>query len=158
MKKFGRYYFYFLFLFLTGCAASSYLKGISPAGEKVYLGPVPIKNTEAFQQYQKSAHGEVDKQRYLFDRLKAAKDLQFYRDGNWYNSLEAFRGGMWLMRNRYKQDQDTRQFIKKNIEHSDAGNYHLAKYPDGTLHIGSYVLENELDLLEETAKKTEDKK
>ncbi len=140
-------------ILLTGCA-SPYLKGVTPAGEKVYLGPVSIEKTEAYRNYLHSRHTEVDKQRYLFARLKSATHLQYHRDGHWYTALEAYRGGMWLMRNRYKEGQDSREFIRKYIERSEQTNqYHLVQYPDGSVHIGSCILYNELDLLEETAKK-----
>ena len=138
-------------LSLAGCA-TSYLKGVSPEGKRTYLGPVPIENTEAFKNYVQSAHSDVDKQRYLFQRLKDSKDLSFYHDGSWYNAIEAYRGGMWLMRNRYQKGQDSREFIRKYVERSeDTGKFHLVKYPDGSVHIGSYILLNELDLLEGSA-------
>jgi hypothetical protein len=139
--------------FVTGCA-TSYLKGATPQGEKVYLGPLPIENTEAYRTYIQSPRTEVDKQNYLFARMKDADKLEFLHDGSWYNSVEAYRGGKWLMRHRYQKDQNTRDFIHKYVERSeDTGKYHLAKYPDGSVHIGSYLLYNELDLLEETEKK-----
>jgi hypothetical protein len=140
-------------IFSPGCA-SPYLKGITSSGQKVYLGPVPIESTEAYQNYLRSPQTEVDKQNYLFMRLKDAVDMEYYHDGNWYDPVLAYRGGKWLMRNRYKEGQDSREFIRKYIERSETtGQYHLAKYPDGSVHIGSYILYNELDLLEETARK-----
>ncbi len=139
--------------FAAGCAAS-YLKGVNAQGEKVYLGPVPIEKTEAYQTYLSSKHTEVDKQHYLFQRLKAATELQFFHDGSWYSALDAYRGGMWLMREKYKAGQDSREFITKYVERSeDTGQLHLVKYPDGSLQMGSYILFNELDLLEATARK-----
>lgn len=141
-----------ILVLISGCATEPYLKG-QLNGQKVYLGPVPIENTESYKTYIHSAHTEADKQRYLFQRLKDATELSFYHDGSWYNSLLAYRGGMWLMRKRYTKDQTTRDFIKKYVERSeDTGEYHLAKFPDGSLHIGSYLLYNELDLLEQTSK------
>lgn len=128
------------------------MQAVNAQGEKVYLGPKDIENSQAFKNYLRSPRGEADKQRYLFERLKGAADLSFYHDGDWYNALEAYRGGMWLMRERYKKGQLTRDFIKKYVERSDAGNLHLVKYPDGSKQVGSYVLYNELDLLEEKAK------
>jgi hypothetical protein len=138
-----------LCVLVAGCAAPP-LKGINPQGEKVYLGPVPIQNTEAYQAYLLEKSTEVAKQNYLFDRLRFATELEFYHNGSWYNSLEAYRGGMWLMRHRYQKGQDARTFIHKYVERAeDSGEFHLVKYPDGSIHIGSYVLYNELDLLEE---------
>lgn len=136
---------------LAGGCASSTLKGTSPDGRKTYLGPVPIENTEAFRQLMKSPQNDVSIQTYLFARLKAAQDLQYYRDGQWYSWLEAYRGGMWLMRNRYQKGQDARTFIKNHVWRSEAtGQAHLVKFPDGSIHEAYYVLLNELDLLEQT--------
>ena len=153
MKKFISFFLICLALTAPGCA-SKYLKGVTPEGKKVYLGPVPIEDTEAYKIYRQSRRSEVDKQNYLFDRLKLAEDLQFYRDGSWYNALEAYRAGKWLMRKRYQKGQDTRQFIRRYIERSeDTNKLHLVKYPDGSMQIGSSILYNELDLLEETSQK-----
>lgn len=144
----------FLTLILAAGCAASVAQGVNTQGQKVYLGPVPIEKTEAYQAYLTSKHTDVDKQRYLFQRLKAAEDLQFFHNGSWYSSIDAYRGGMWLMREKYKAGQNTREFIKKYVERSeDTGQLHLAKYPDGSVQMGSYVLFNELDLLEATAKK-----
>src|SRR5262249_51229087 len=51
---------------LAGCASNPYLNGVTRQGAKVYLGPVPIEGTEAYQTYLHSGRTEVDKQRYLF--------------------------------------------------------------------------------------------
>ncbi len=139
-------------LMLASCATAT-LRGVSAAGKKVYLGPIPIQGTEAYQSYLNSPRADVSQQAYIFSRLKLAKDLSFYHDGSWYNWLEAYRGGMWLMRNRYKKGQDSRTFLKKYVWKSeDTGKPHLVKYPDGSVHEAYYVLLNELDLLEETVK------
>ncbi len=145
-----------LIVLLTGCATGGGpANGIGVDGKKVYLGPVPIENTDAFKTYLNSPHSEVDKQQYLFQRLKASNDLSYFHDGTWYGALEAYRGGMWLMRKRYQKGQNTRDFIRKYVERSeDTGKLHLVKYPDGSTQVGSYVLYNELDLLEEAAKKS----
>ena len=142
-------------LFVSGCAATPPLKGMTPDGQKVYLGPVPIENTKSYQDYLLEPDTEVSKQHYLFQRLLNAKDLEFYHNGSWYNSLEAYRGGMWLISKRYQKGQDARTFIHKYVERAeDTGEYHLVKYPDGSVHVGSYVLYNELDLLEEASSKS----
>lgn len=144
---------FFICVFLAGCAAS-YRKGIDAAGKKVYLGPVPIEKTEPYQAYIHSKRTEVDKQRYLFQRLKSADHLQYFHNGSWYNAVEAYRGGMWLMREKYKAGQDCREFILKYVDRSeDTNQLHLVKYPDGSLQVGSAILFNELDLLEEAAAK-----
>ena len=152
MKIFLRLFSVFFLLILAAGCHAAYLNGVKPNGEKVYLGPVPIQDMEPYKTYLQSKHTEVDKQRYLFQRLKAADHLQYFHNGSWYNALEAYRGGMWLMREKYKEGQDSRAFIKKYVEKSeDTNQLHLVKYPDGSLQVGSYILYNELDLLEETA-------
>ena len=144
--------FFILPLLLSSCATAN-LKGISPAGKKVYLAPIPVQGTEAYQSYLNSPRADVSQRTYIFSRLKLAKDLSFYHDGSWYNWLEAYRGGMWLMRNRYKKGQDSRTFLKKYVWKSeDTGKPHLVKYPDSSVHEAYYVLLNELDLLEETVR------
>lgn len=140
-------------LLLGACATSSpYLKGVHPDGSKVYLGPLPIEETDAFKTFMQSDQGPVQEQQYLFQRLKEAdQSLKYYHDGNWYSWLEAYRGGNWLVRNRYQKGQDTRTFLKKYVLRSeDKKELHLIKYPDGSIQIGYDVLMNELDLLEKT--------
>lgn len=138
-----------LMLSVSSCAAPP-LKGLTPEGIKVYAGVVPIQGTEAYQTYVKSAKSEVNKIHYLMQRLKEAKDLEYLRDGSRHNWLEAYRGGMWLMRNRYKKGQDARMFIRKHVWRSEAtGKPYLVRFPDGSVHTSYYILLNELDLLEE---------
>jgi hypothetical protein len=154
-------YFPFLYLFATFLIISSgnaysanYLKGVDSEGKKVYLGPTPIEETAAFKTYAQSSRSAVHEQQYLFQRLKdAPKNLEYFHDGNWYNWLETYRGGMWLIRNRYKKGQDTRKFLEKYVWRSEAGKLHLVRYPDGSIQVGYFLLMNELDLLEETLKK-----
>ena len=136
----------------SSCVSSKYLKGVTAAGQKVYLGEVPVENTEAYKTYLVSAQTEVHKQQYLFQRLKdAPKDLEYYHDGNWYNWLETYRGGMWLIRNRYQKGQDTRLFLKKYVLRSETSNeLHLIRFPDGSVQVAYDVLLNELGMLEET--------
>ena len=145
---------FFLFpIILTGCATTATLKGMTQDGTKVYLATVPINNSEAYKTYLSTPRSDVSEQTYLFSRLKLAKDLSFYHDGNWYTWLEAYRGGMWLMRNRYKKGQATRTFLKNHVWHSEkTGKTHLVKYPNDSVHEAYYILLNELDLLEETLK------
>ncbi len=145
--------FFLILLTLGGCASST-LKGVTPQGQRVYLGPTPIEETAPYKEFLSSPRSEVNVQTYLFSRLKSAQDLSFYHDGSWYNWLEAYRGGMWLMRNRYQKGQDARTFIKNHVWRSEAtGKPHLVKYPDGSIHEAYYVLLNELDLLDETLKR-----
>lgn len=140
-------------LLISGCA-SPYLKGVSPEGQAVYIDTPKIESTEAFQNYLTSQRSETDKQNYLFERIKAAKDLVFIRDGHQYTWLQAYRGGKWLIRNRYEKGVDARSFAKKYIWKSDAGNPYLVQFPDGSTHVGYYILLNELDLLEATVAKS----
>jgi len=141
-----------ILLGLNGCATTKALDGVDTTGKKVYLGEVAIENTTAFKAYLQSPKTEVNKQQYLFQRLKdAPKDLEYFHDGNWYGWIEAYRGGMWLIRNRYQKDQDTRTFLKKHVWKSDANNVHLVRFPDGSMQVGYFILLNELDLLEEKA-------
>lgn len=51
---------------LAGCA-TSYGKGVTSQGDKVYLGPIPIEGTEAYQAYIRGGRSEVAKQNYLFN-------------------------------------------------------------------------------------------
>lgn len=148
-------FFCFLAAAAAGCASAKPFNGVNAQGEKVYLGPVPIENTQPYKEYAATQHTEVDKQKYLFRRLKDATKLEFYHDGSWYNSVQAYRGGIWLMRERYQKGQETRAFIKKYVERSETTNQlHLVRYPDGTLQIGAAILYNELDLLEQTSAKS----
>lgn len=149
-----------LSVFTSGCA-SSVLKGLDTTGKKVYLGPVPIENTEAYETFVNSPQSEVDKQNYMFKRLKTdeAQKLSYFHDGTWYTWLEAYRGGNWLVRNRYKKGQDARTFVKDHVWRSEStGKPHLIKYPDGSIQEAYYVLLNELDLLDETLARSGKKK
>ena len=140
----------FLTLVFSGCASSP-LKGLDAQGKKIYLGTVPIENTDAYKEFVDSRQTEVDKQNYIFKRFKTpeAQKLSYFHDGTWYSWLDAYRGGMWLIRNRYKKGTDARSFIQEHVRYSeDTGKAHLVKYPDGTIQEGYYVLLNELDLLE----------
>jgi len=144
-----------LVLSLCGCA-TSLLKGVTPEGEKVYAGLVPIDGTEAYQEYVKSPRSGVNRIHYLMRRLKETKDLEYYRDGSYYNWLQAYRGGMWLMRHRYQKGQSARDFIRLHVWRSEStGKPHLVRFPDGSIHIGYYILMNELDLLDDTMQKNE---
>jgi len=137
----------FPFIFLS--CATSILKGVNKSGQPVYLGTTDIAATPAFKALSNTPKDEVHKILYLMARLKDAKDLSYLHEGSWYNSLQAFRGGMWLLRNRYETDQTVTDFIRKHVWRSEGtGQRHLVKYPDGSLQDGYYVLLNELALLE----------
>lgn len=136
---------------LAGCA-SPYMNGVTPQGAKVYIGSTDIRATEAYQEFLRSGQTELDKERYLFKRVTEAKDLVYHRDGNTYGWVEAYRAGNWLMRNHYDKDADARSFVRDHVwKSASTGRPHLIEFPDGSIHVGYYVLLNELDLLEETA-------
>jgi len=144
-----------LILALCGCA-TSVLKGVTPEGGKVYVGRVPIDNTEAYKEYIQSPRFEVNRIHYLMRRLKETEDLEYYRNGSYYNWLEAYRGGMWLMRNRYQKGLSADDFIRKHVWRSEAtGKPHLVRFPDGSIHVGYYILMNELELIDDTVQKNE---
>jgi hypothetical protein len=141
------------FIFASGCA-TPYLKGITSKGNKVYLGSLSVQDSEAYQAFINTQASEIDRIHYLMKRLRENKDLEYYHDGAYYNWLEAYRGGMWLMRNRYKKDLDALSFIRDYVWRSETtGDPHLVRYPDGSVHVGYYILLNELNLLEATLKR-----
>lgn len=149
-----------LSVFTSGCA-SSVLKGLDSGGKKVYIGPVPIDSTEEYQTFLNSPQTEVDKQNYMFKRMKTepAQQLTYFHDGTWYDWTEAYRGANWLVRHRYKKGQDARTFAKNHVWRSEStGKPHLIKYPDGSIQEAYYVLLNELDLLDEALARTGGKK
>lgn len=148
------YILFACFALLASSCASPYLKGTTPSGEKIYLGPTPITNTQAFKQYLHTSQKEGNKINYLFSRLQEGNDLVFYRDGAQYDSREVYKGGRWLFKNRYKSGNSARDFIKNHIWYSEeTGRPYYVEAPDGSFHIGYYILINELNLLEETASK-----
>jgi len=142
--------------FLGINCATPFLKGMTPEGEKVYAGPVPIQDTEAYKMYAVTNGSEANKINYLFKRLQSAKDLVYYHDDGKYNWLEVYRAGKWLLRNRYRKGDDVRTFLRKDVWYSETtGKPLYIEFPDGSIHIAYYVLINEIDLLEETTKNKE---
>ena len=149
----------YAFLFLTilgsfwlihfGCA-TPYLKGVTPQGEKVYLGFLPIRETEAYQSFLLSSKSEAAKLNYLLDRIKEAKNLIYYHAGSRYSWLEAYRGGAWVVRHHYEKGEDAKSFIhKETLLYERSGKPNAIQFPDGSIHIVYFVLLNELDSLEE---------
>ena len=136
------------------CAGRSlYLKGLTPQGEKVYIGPVPIQDTEAYQTFIYSSQSEAAKLDYLLRRIKAAQDLVYYHNGGQHNWLEAYRAGSWVLRHHYKKSENARSFIRKEVLlYQEPGNPTAIKFPNGSIHLVYYILMNELDLLEGTVK------
>lgn len=135
----------------SGCA-SPYLKGIDPDGKKVYLGPALIQNTKAYHDFLLSSKSEAAKLDYLLWRIKEAKDLTYYHEGNRHNWLEAYRAGTWIVRHHFEKGEDAKSFIRKEILlYEKSGKPTAVQFPDGSIHIAYFVLLNELSSLEETA-------
>lgn len=137
-----------------GCAlAPQYLKGVNPDGQKVYLGPVPIQNTEAYQAFLTSSRSEAAKLDYLLQRIKSARDLVYHYDGEQYNWLEAYRAGSWILRHHYERGESARSFLlRETFLYQKPGKPNAVEFPDRSVHFDYHVLINELDLLEETVK------
>ncbi|MBI4358071.1 MAG: hypothetical protein HY584_02110 [Candidatus Omnitrophica bacterium] len=134
-----------------GCA-TPYLKGLTPQGEKVYLGIHPMQETEAYQSYLLSSKSEAAKLNYLLDRIKEAKELTYYHNGGRYSWLEAYRAGTWVVRHHYEKGEDARSFIRKEtLLYEKSAKPNAIQFPDGSIHIAYFVLLNELDSLEEAA-------
>lgn len=142
-------FIFILPLFLVSCA-SPYLKGMSEGGEKVYLNTDAIEKTKAFSLYLKSDQDERAKIVYLFRRILKSDQLNYYHDDNLYSAQDTYKAGLWLLDNRYEEGQSAREFAKDQVLVDEAsGKPNYVKLPDGTIHIGYYLLINELDLLEE---------
>ena len=150
-KRFIVAWFVIAGLLHFGCATSPYLKGVTPDGKKVYLGPTPIENTKAFEAFLHGSRTEAAKLEYLVERLKLAENLQFFHGGEQFEWKEALEGSKWAVAHHYKKGQDARTFIRKEtFLYVEPGEPNAVKFPDGTIHLDYYVLANELDLLEET--------
>lgn len=135
-------------LILSACA-TPVRKGTTPAGAKVYLTPQPIEETEPFKDYMKSNQSNVDKLRYLLKRVLNAQDMTYYRDGEQHTNLEAYRAGMWLLRNRYEPGTPPREYLREHVWRDPQTNRpYVVEFPDGSLHTGYHILLNELELLE----------
>ena len=140
-------------LFYLGCATTPYLSGVAPDGRKVYLGPVPIQNIEAYQAFLHSSKSERAKLDYLLQRIKEAQGVEFYHGGERYNWTEAYEGARWIVEHHFEKGQNSHSFIKKEaLFEQEPGKPNAVKFPDGSLHLDYYILANELDLLEETLK------
>ncbi len=145
-----------LCLLFTSC--STYLQGVSPDGTVVYLGETPLENTQAYKLFLKSSQSERDKCLFLLRRVLKKTEYQFFRDGDVYTSGDAYDGGMWLLENRYEEGQTAREFMRDHIWRSTSGKPHYVRLSNGEMHIGYFLLLNDLDLLEETVSKNSSKK
>ena len=151
-----------LFLILFLCASSHHpayawapFKGKTPEGKKVYLGPVPIQETEAYQAFLLSPRSEVDKLYYLGDRIraKASQDIVYIYEGGHYHWAEVYAGGIWLLWHDYKRGETARAFIyETSLRFERPGSRATLQLPDGSVHYAYDVTVNEMDLLEATIK------
>lgn len=136
---------------IAGCVSAP-LKGITPDGQKVYLGTTDIQGTDLYKTYAAGDRSEADKLVYLMGRIRRSQGLTFHHDGNWYDPPEAYRGSMWMLRKEFEKGETARHFIDTHVARErGSGDPHLVKFPDGSIHIGYYVLQNELELLETEA-------
>ena len=119
--------------------------------EKIYLGPLPIQETEAYKIFLNSSKSETAKLSYLGDRIKSAKDLVYYFDGDRYNWLEAYSAGVWLLWQDHKIGEDAHSFIRREaIRFQNPTKPTAIQFPDRSRYLAAEVLLNELDLLEDT--------
>ena len=136
----------------AGCVSPP-LRGMSSEGKKVYMGPVPIQNTPAYQTYLLSSKSETAKLLYLGDRIKAEKNLTYWYLGSCYNWFEAYSAATWMFWQDHKMGEDARGFIRKEaLRFQDPSKPATIEFPDRSTHIAFDILMNELDLLDETTK------
>ena len=157
MKQIHRFILFLILISLPfvswGCVASLPLKGVDPEGQKIYLGPVPIEKTKAYQAFLLSSKSETAKLYYLLDRIKAAKEVTYRFEGSQYNYFEAHLAALWLLIYHYKRGDDAHAFIRKEIAaFAGFSESTTMNFPDHSYHLAYHVLINELDLLEETFK------
>ena len=137
-------------IILSGCA-NTVLKGVTPEGNNVYIGPVPINNTLAYQEFIKSQRTELDRIQYLLNRVKTAPDIRYERDGVSFNSDKTYQTGLWLVGNSYNKNTDAITFLRNHVWFAKPSMApHLAHFPDGTTHVAYYIFINELALLDES--------
>lgn len=131
-----------------------YLNGIDQDGDKVYAGKIPIHNTYAYRQFKSGSKTEASKLYYFLSRLYEMKDCSFRFLGKRYDSRDAYSGINWLITRRYQSGRSAREFLSEQIAHFEKpGAPLLIEFPDGSLHRVLPVVMNELDLLEETARR-----
>lgn len=154
-----RIYRLFTFIFLLGLASlgtgcgSTPPKGTCYGIEKIYLGPLPIQETQAYKTFLNSSGSETAKLIYLGDRIKSAQNLSYYFEGDRYNWFEAYSGATWLLWHDHERGEDAHSFIHKEaIRFQNPTKPTSIEFPDQSRHLASQVLLNELDLLEDTIK------
>ncbi len=139
---------------LTGCASTpSATKCDPPEVKKVYLGPIPIQNDQAYKTFLKSSRSETAKLIYVADRIKAARNLTYRYEGEFYNWLEAYSGAMWLLWQDHKAKEEAHAFVRKEaLRLQNPKNPTVIQFPDKSTYPAPEILLNELDLLEDTVK------
>jgi len=142
-------------LALAGCAStpSTLKKGNVPEFKKVYLDPAPIQDTPAYKTFLNSSRSEAAKLSYVLDRIKAAKNLTYWFEGESYHWLEAYSGAVWLLWQDHKANEDAHSFIRKEaLRFQNPTRPTLIQFPDRSRCLATQVLLNELDLLENAVK------
>ena len=123
----------------------------APEYKKVYLGPVPIEGTLAYQTFLLSSKSETAKLSFILDRMKAAPELKYHFEGIYYGWLEAYTGASWLLWHDHKAGEDAHAFIlKEALRFHNPVKPTTILFPDKSQPLAAEVFINELDLLEET--------
>lgn len=118
--------------------------------ENVYLGPMPIETTQAYQTFLRSPKSETDKLYYLLDRVKTNDKLIFYFERNHFSNFDAYLGGVWILWHHHKKE-DAHDFLwQELLRYETPANPILVQFPDRSRFPAYNVLKNELDLLEKT--------
>jgi len=144
-----------VFFLCVSCHHAAYawapFRGKTTEGKKVYLGPVPIQDTDAYQKFLASSRSEIDKLYYLGDRVRAkeARGIVYIYGGSRYNWAEVYAGGIWYLWHDYPRGENARVFVAKTSRRFERpGSRVTLQFPDGSIHYGYDVTVNELDLLE----------
>ncbi len=112
----------------------------------------PLRESEAFKQYQKRHQSELSKLIYLIDRYKDTK-VQVLYDGAYYDTDIAVRIVRWFLGQNYKNGQTSREWIERYATTTIMyGTPIFFKLPDGTLRLARDLFWEELQALEEAMK------
>ncbi|MBI4394747.1 MAG: hypothetical protein HY583_00975 [Candidatus Omnitrophica bacterium] len=142
------------FISLSSGCISHPLKGLTPDGNRVYLGSLPIENTEAYKTFRLGPPTETEKLFYLLNRVKDARDVTYRFEDGWYTYFEAYPAALWLLVHHYERGETARFFIHKEfVAFHGVSESTTMHFPNGSYHLAYYVFLNELDLLEETLKR-----
>lgn len=126
-------------------------RGLTADGKKVYFDTAPIQQTDAYKNFLKSSRSETAKLYYLLDRIKAARNLSYYFEGDRYNWLEAYMAATWLLWHHYDKNKNARDFVDEEIaRYQMISKTTTIQFPNQSHHIAANVMVNELELLENT--------